>query len=309
MSTYLKDFMFHSDEAERKLLKLEKRSCFDDTYPFGLFPLRRLEKVEFEPVTIFYGGNGSGKTTILNIIANKIKALRELPFVPTQFFDWYVNGASGYDPMVGRIELPGVQYNQSLPEKMRSVPEGTRILCGEDVVDHVLRVRKRNHEINRKRVALANEWYEARYVGSAERLFTINGPEGDDWFREMKLRKMSQSQLISRELGHNVKTGSNGENAFGYFLEKITGNSLYLLDEPENSLAGSWQRRLAEYIEASARFENAQFIIATHSPFILGIKGAKIYDLDSSTVQVRKWTELDNVREYFDFFNAHRSEF
>ena len=52
-----------------------------------------------------------------------------------------------------------------------------------------------------------------------------------------------------------------------------------------------------------------QFVIATHSPFLLGMNGAKIYDLDTEGVPVRKWTELENVREYFDFFQARKGEF
>ena len=50
-------------------------------------------------------------------------------------------------------------------------------------------------------------------------------------------------------------------------------------------------------------------MIASHSPFILAARGAKIYDLDSEPVCVKKWTQLRNVRTYFDFFNGHRSEF
>ena len=52
-----------------------------------------------------------------------------------------------------------------------------------------------------------------------------------------------------------------------------------------------------------------QFVIATHSPFVLAIRGAKIYDLDADPVDVKKWTELPNVRVYYDFFANHRAAF
>ena len=58
-----------------------------------------------------------------------------------------------------------------------------------------------------------------------------------------------------------------------------------------------------------ARFEECQFVIATHSPFLLGIGGAKIYDLDTPGTPVRPWTELENVREYFTFFRDRAGEF
>ena len=66
---------------------------------------------------------------------------------------------------------------------------------------------------------------------------------------------------------------------------------------------------LAQYLSDSARFYRCQFVIATHSPFLLAIPGARIYDLDSRPVQARRWTELESVREYYDFFKAHEEEF
>ena len=59
----------------------------------------------------------------------------------------------------------------------------------------------------------------------------------------------------------------------------------------------------------SARFFGCQFIIATHSPFLLSMRGAKIYDLDEDTVDIKQWIELSNVRTYYNFFMEHRGEF
>ena len=39
------------------------------------------------------------------------------------------------------------------------------------------------------------------------------------------------------------------------------------------------------------------------------MKGAFIYDLDSTPVETKPWTELENVRKYFDFFDSYRNEF
>ncbi len=57
------------------------------------------------------------------------------------------------------------------------------------------------------------------------------------------------------------------------------------------------------------RYFGCQLVIATHSPFILAFRGAKIYDLDANPVDVKRWTELANVRAYYDFFKAHEREF
>ena len=81
------------------------------------------------------------------------------------------------------------------------------------------------------------------------------------------------------------------------------------MDEPENSLSVSLQKELAQFIEDSVRFYGCQFIISTHSPFLLALKGARIYDMDARPVAERKWTELANVRLWRDFFKAHEEEF
>ena len=106
-----------------------------------------------------------------------------------------------------------------------------------------------------------------------------------------------------------MREHSNGESAFIYFSEKIKENGLYLLDEPENSLSPERQQELLRFLQDSARFFGCQFIIATHSPFLLSMNGAKIYDMDEEPVDVKRWTELDNVRAYYDFFKKHEHEF
>lgn len=122
-------------------------------------------------------------------------------------------------------------------------------------------------------------------------------------------RGKTQSKYVRANLMDNVREHSNGESAFLYFSEKIQENGLYLLDEPENSLSPERQQELLRFLEDSARFFGCQFIIATHSPFLLSMKGAKIYDLDEDPVDVKRWTELGNVRAYFTFFKEHEIEF
>ena len=107
----------------------------------------------------------------------------------------------------------------------------------------------------------------------------------------------------------NVDMQSNGETAMRYYVERIDENALYLIDEPENSLSAVLQQELADYIVKSARFFGCQFVIATHSPFFLAMPGAKIYNLDSIPVAECKWTELPNVRAYYDFFKSHENQF
>ena len=67
---YLNRFNLPDEDNEwRFFVYGEKRTCFNTYYPFQIFPKMEFDEIEFEPVTIFYGGNGNGKTTLLNIIA------------------------------------------------------------------------------------------------------------------------------------------------------------------------------------------------------------------------------------------------
>lgn len=91
--------------------------------------------------------------------------------------------------------------------------------------------------------------------------------------------------------------------------DNIEPDNLYLLDEPEVSLSPQNQVKLAQKINEMARYLGIQFIIATHSPFMLGILDAKIYNLDTKEYEVQKWSELENVKYFYNFFKDREEEF
>ena len=95
---------------------------------------------------------------------------------------------------------------------------------------------------------------------------------------------------------------------------RITNNNIYPFNilknkEPEVSLSPQNQVKLAEEINKMARYLGVQFIIATHSPFMLGILNAKIYNLDTQDYKIQKWNELENVRYFYYFFKSRKNEF
>lgn len=69
------------------------------------------------------------------------------------------------------------------------------------------------------------------------------------------------------------------------------------------------QIELRDFLENAARFFGCQFVIATHSPFLLSMRGAKVYDLDAAPAAVKRWTQLPDIRAAHEFFEAHRDEF
>jgi predicted ATPase len=127
--------------------------------------------------------------------------------------------------------------------------------------------------------------------------------------QQNEAKRKTKSVYVSKRLPKELNGRSNGESAYLYFTQKIESDALYLLDEPENSLSAQLQQELVQFIEDSVRFYNCQFIISTHSPFLLAMRDALIYDLDSVPVRTAEWTELKNVRVYYEFFKRHMGEF
>ncbi|MDG5854599.1 AAA family ATPase [Clostridium beijerinckii] len=282
---YLNYFTFPNEDMEFDFFMKVKRTCYDSFYPFKVLSQHGLRRIDFEPITILYGGNGSGKSTALNVIAEKIGVSRDSIYNKSNFFPDYVNMCDIY------VET--------------DIPKNSRVITSDDVFDYILNIRSINEGIDIKREKLFEEYLESKYsrfqmksMADYEQLKKVN-----------TARSKTQSKFVRNRLMDNFREYSNGESAFIYFTEKIDENGLYILDEPENSLSPKRQMELMNFIEDSARFLRCQFIISTHSPFILAIKGAKIYDLDENPVDVKRWTELENVRTYYDFFKMHEKEF
>ena len=281
---YLRNFSFPSEDREYNFILDEKRTCFDTFYPFKILSKNDFTEIDFEPVTILYGGNGSGKSTALNVIAEKIGASRDTIFNKSNFFKDYVD-------MCDMDEVKAAEIK--------------RIITSDDVFDYILNLRNLNEGIDNKRENLFGDYLDAKYSG-----FKMKSLEDYEELKKVNsARAGTMSKFIRKNLMSNVRLYSNGESAYRYFIEKITENGLYILDEPENSLSPKRQIELMSFIEDSARFFGCQFIISTHSPFLLAIKGAKIYDIDESPVSVKSWTSLENVRTYYEFFKSHDSEF
>ena len=68
---YLAACTFPDDGEEFDYCLKVPHNVYTSFYPFKVLSRHRLERVEFAPVTILYGGNGSGKSTALNVLAQK----------------------------------------------------------------------------------------------------------------------------------------------------------------------------------------------------------------------------------------------
>ena len=286
---YLKYFTFPTNDMEIEFLWKIQSNAYDSFYPFKILSAHNLKRIDFEPITVLYGGNGSGKSTALNVIAEKTQIQRDSIYNKSNFYPDYIN----------MCDMP----------ILADIPENSRIITSDDVFDYMLNIRSLNDGIDRKREDLFKEYLHVKY---SPEYYGFQMKSLDDYEQLKKVNKVkskTQSRYVKSEVMNNVREYSNGESAYRYFTEKIDENGLYILDEPENSLSPKRQIDLAGFIEESARFYGCQFIISTHSPFLLAMRGVKIYDLDANPVSVKRWTELENIRIYYDFFKSHYNKF
>ena len=97
---YLRRFSLPGQGAEASFLARDsenKRTCYGSRYPFGIFLSRKVPPLTFEPITILCGGNGCGKTTVLNLMAEKLKLRRGTAFNRSSFFQPYLDLCRGGD--------------------------------------------------------------------------------------------------------------------------------------------------------------------------------------------------------------------
>ncbi|WP_461225240.1 AAA family ATPase [Lacticaseibacillus suihuaensis] len=283
---YLESFTLASEDQEWEFFVKEAKSrAYTDYYPFQLFPNKDVPTLRFADVTILYGNNGAGKSTLLNVMAEKLGLARNVLYNRSAFFESY---------------LARCDYQLASP-----MPEGSAIISSDEIFNFMLDTRALNQGIDAKRDEMFEDYLDHKFG-----TFQYHDlSDYDELKKTLETRRKTQSRYVREHLHKNVTERSNGESALAYFDQKLQDNHLYLLDEPENSLSPSHQQALVETIGQSARFFGCQFIIATHSPFVLALPGAKVYDLDHAPVVVRPWSELPEVRVFADFFKAHAREF
>jgi len=256
-------------------------------YPFHIFLEKEFFNIEFAPITIFYGDNGSGKSTLLNIITETINTDKKVidrrkPLVKSDYFDMYIAKCKYY------LE--------------NNIPLGSKIIFSEDIFENILSKRIENKEKNNKRQELEKQYMQYKYN-------PINYSSLEDLSISVETRNKTQSKFIKSRIEENAREFSNGQTSLEFFDKELKENSLYLLDEPENSLSPKFQIELIQLISELSRFFKCQFVIATHSPFLLSIPNAKIYDLDSIPVITKNWYELENMKIYYNFFKENKAKF
>jgi predicted ATPase len=261
-------------------------------YPSSVFYFKELSLITFERITIFYGGNGSGKSTLLNLISDKLGLQRITTVDRSKEFNKF-------------LEFCSYGLEEDEEGVREGLPEGSKIISSEDIMDHILKQR-----IGNKETGISQEKSYEEYLKYKFGDFHYQSLEDYDNLKKVNTtRRLTATKYINNTAGTKSREFSNGENALNYFEKELKEGNIYILDEPENSLSPKYQYELTKLLTDMARFFDCQFIIATHSPFILSAEGARIYNLDDEPVEIRCWEELESIRFYHDFFKERDKYF
>lgn len=268
---YLSSFLF-SEETVRN----------PNIYPYNVFAEKAEKLLLFHPITILYGNNASGKSTMLNIMANKLQ-MEGLEYATNNKY----GNTSYFMKFVDECKFTLADDEDG--RTIREIPRKSRYIKSEDILYEIKKIQQEQ---------VLGEGYIYEHVRrgmKSEQLEKLKGSYAMN--QKLEILKFAQEKY------------SNGQTTLQMLDDFIEPDALYLLDEPEVSLSPENQTLLAEKLNKMARFLGCQFIIATHSPFMLGTLNAKIYNIDSKELEETKWTELENVRYFYDFFEKHRGEF
>jgi len=263
------DYMIH-------LKSIHLKDSLERTYPFSIPALQKAVSLVFDkPITIFIGENGCGKSTLLDLIASKMGLYRIT-----------------MDDKIRRENdalFRHASQNVSAEFQLRK-PKGF-YFSAEDFTSYILSLAKEKEyareELERVRQEYADRSEFSKTQAATPFAKTLSEIEG-----------MYEKDLL---------TSSHGEAYLDFFSSRMRKGQLYLLDEPETPLSIQNQLTLVAMIEEAVH-NDCQFILATHSPILMGIPEAAIWEFDGDQILPTDFDHIESVRLLRQFLD-HREQF
>lgn len=193
-----------------------KEARDEGTYPFSVRAALEIDRIRCEtPFTILTGGNGCGKTTVMEIYAALLGAAR--------IGNARSAKADAADACAGAFRLV-----------MAAKAKSSFFFSAEDFIKYV-------------------EWVEAERRGAMEELKRIDGKYGPHSYARMPYCR-TISELNGMYEG-TLSAESHGEGFIDFFKSRIIKNGLYLLDEPEGALSYENQYLLSLILMDAAQMD------------------------------------------------------
>lgn len=240
-------------------------------YPYNIPLFAEFCKLEFKsPVTIFVGENGTGKSTLIEGIAAAVGSIT--------------------------IGKESIEYDNSL-KLARDLSENLKLiwsirtkkgffLRAEDFISYSKGITSMKSNFEEELREIDNT-----YIGRSDYSKKLASMPYANSLNELKVK-----------YGDGLETKSHGESFLELFNSRFVPNGLYILDEPEAPLSPTKQLALISMIKGMVK-DNAQFIIATHSPILMAIPNATIISFDQFPIREMSYDELEHVNITRDFLN------
>jgi len=237
-------------------------------FPFNIPAVQFAHDVPLsDKVSIFIGDNGCGKSTLLETLALKLN----LPLI-----GGFIKLRAGFD--AARLLQPFTEI-----EYCRQTNKGF-FFRAEDFSDFVNSVENEHRKI-------------------AEDLRELKGNVDDSIINEMSENMNYSLNRMRQDYGENMQAFSHGEAYLKILQTRIGDKGIYILDEPEAALSPLKQLSLIFFIGEVLKNRNTQFIISTHSPILMGIPGAMIYEINEDGMSHVAYQETEHYRITKTFLN------
>ena len=241
-------------------------------FPFNLPLIKNFGEIELRsPITFFVGENGSGKSTLLEAIAASINSAA-------------IGGDDlSRDETLDHARVLGKQLKYVWTQKSHR----GFFLRAEDFFNFTRRLQTMTKELQQ----IADD-FENEYTGYALGL--------------AKGSVLGQRQALIERYGENLDANSHGESFLKLFQARFVPRGLYLMDEPEAPLSPQRQLALLSMLKGMVE-QDAQFIIATHSPILMAFPDAMIYSFDNHPIKEIAFDDVEHVSLTRAFLNNPRS--
>jgi predicted ATPase len=245
-------------------IKTKKKHPFPYNIPAVLYAA---DVMLDSPITIFVGDNGCGKSTLLETLALSL----HLPLI---------GGHIGRHP---GFEAASILKPFLTIDWKRQTSKGF-FFRAEDFSDFINSVENDRRKIK----------YDLR---------ELEGKVDDSIIERMSESMNYSLHNMRKHYGQNMQAFSHGEAYLKILDARIGDKGIYLLDEPEAALSSLKQLSLLFLIAEVVKKGNAQFIISTHSPIMMGLPAAVIYEIKEDSMQKVKYEKTDHYRVTKTFLN------
>ncbi len=231
-------------------------------FPFNIPAVRYAREVDLgQAVTIFVGDNGTGKSTLLESIAYAI----DIPLIGGR-----IGGASP-SFAAAKIIKPYMKIDWK-----REVRKGF-FFRAEDFSQFI-------DNVDREKEKIAME------------LIDLKGKVDDSIIQQMRENMNWASFGMRKQYGQDMQAFSHGEAYLHILQNRVLEKGIFMLDEPEAALSPLKQLSLLAFILEVLKGGQAQFIIATHSPILMGFPDAVLYQISEDKMERVSYQETDHYR-------------